>query len=105
MAEIMAEDVEEDLDKVEEDTAEKLVEEAAAHMKMELKSNMSPITLKIQSGTQTQTIKGKESLRTRYAQISLQIKRGAPPDLPVLKRITKLVNFLDHHWGSKRTTK
>ena len=46
-----------------------------------LTSQMSPVTLKIQSGPHSQTIKGKGSLRTRYANIYWQIKRGTPPAL------------------------
>ena len=38
------------MDKVEEETAEEVMEGAAAHMKTELVYQMSPITLKIQSG-------------------------------------------------------
>ena len=59
MAEVAAEDMEEEVAEVEDDTAEEVVEEAAAHMKMELKSYMSPVTLKIQSGPHSQTIQGK----------------------------------------------
>ena len=47
MAEVAAEDTEEEVDKVEEDTAEEVVEEAAEHIKMELTYQMSPVTLKI----------------------------------------------------------
>ena len=47
--------------------------------------HMSPVTLKIQSGKHYQKIQGKGSLRTRYAQNSWQIKRGAPPALLVLE--------------------
>ena len=76
------------MDKVEEDTSKEVVEEVAEHMKMELTSQMSPVTLKIQSGLHYQKIHGKGSLRTRYAQSFCQIKRGAPPALPVLERTT-----------------
>ena len=58
MAEFVAEDVEEYVEKVEEDTSEEVVEEAAPHMKMELTSYISPVTLKIQSGTHSQMIQG-----------------------------------------------
>ena len=85
MAEVLVEDVEEDVDEVEEDTYKDVSEGAAAHMKMELTSQMSPVTLKIHSGTHSQTIQGKGSLRTWYAQSSWQIKRGAPPALSVLE--------------------
>ena len=68
------EDVDEETDKV-------VVEEASAHMKMELTPQMSPVTFKIQSGPHYQTIQGKVSLRNRYAQISWKIKRGAPQAL------------------------
>ena len=43
-------------DEGEEETAEEVVEEAAAHMKMELTSHMSPVTLKIQIRPYSQTI-------------------------------------------------
>ena len=88
MEEVVAEDVEEEVDKVEEDTSKEVVEGADAHMKMKLTSQMSSVTLKIHSGPQSQTIQGKGSLRNRYAQSSWQIKRGAPPALSVLKRTT-----------------
>ena len=84
----MAEDVEEEVDKVEEEISKEVVEGAASNMKMKLIYHMSPITLKIQSGPHSQTIQGKGSLRTRYAQSSWQIKRGAPPALSVLERKT-----------------
>ena len=89
MTEVAAESLEEEVDKVEEETAEEVVEEAASHMKMKLTSHISPVTLKIHSGLHSQTIQGKESLRNRYAQSSYRIKIGAPPDPSVLKRITK----------------
>ena len=81
MEEVVKEDVEEEVDKVKEDTSKEIVEGAAAHMKMELISHMSPVTLKIKSEPHSQTIQGKGSLRTQYAQSSWQIKRGAPPAL------------------------
>ena len=59
MSEVPEEDVEEEVDKVEEDMAEEVVEETAANMKMELTYKMSPVTLKIQSGPQYQTIQRK----------------------------------------------
>ena len=43
----MAEDVEEGVDKLEEDTSKEVVEGSEMHMKMELTSQMSPVTLKI----------------------------------------------------------
>ena len=36
------------------------------HMKMELTSQISPVTLKIQGGTHSQTIQGKLSLRNHF---------------------------------------
>ena len=90
MEEFAAEVMEEDLDKSEEDMDEEVVEEAAAHMKMELISHMPPVTLKIQSGLHSQKIQGKVSLMTRYAHSSWQIKRGAPPAPSVLKGITEI---------------
>ena len=59
MEEFMAEDVDKEVVEVEEDTSEEVVEGAALHMKMELTSQMSPITLKIQSGPHPQTMQGK----------------------------------------------
>ena len=69
-AEYAEEDMGEEADEAEEDTDEEVVEEVAAHMKIELVSQMSPITLKIQSGPHYQTIQGKGSLKTWYAQSS-----------------------------------
>ena len=59
MAEVAAEDVEEEVDEVEEYTAEEVVEEAAAHIKMELESQMGPVTFRIHSGLHSQTIQEK----------------------------------------------
>ena len=59
MAEVVAEDVEEDVDKVKQNTSKEVVEEAAAHMRMELTSQISPNSLKIQSGLHSQRIQGK----------------------------------------------
>ena len=89
MAEAVAEDVEEYLEEVEEDTSKDFMEGEAAHIKIELTYQMSPVTLKIQSGAHSQTIHGKISLRNRYAKISWKIKRGAPPALSVLERTTR----------------
>ena len=89
MEEVVAENVEEEVDKIEEYTSEEVVEGAAAHSKMEFKSKMSPVPLNIQSGPHSQTIQGKVSLRNRYAQIYWQIKRGAPPAMSVMKRSTR----------------
>ena len=41
--------MEEDLDKVEDDTSEEVVEESVEHMKMKLTSHMSPVTLYVPS--------------------------------------------------------
>ena len=65
MAEAAAKDLEEEVEKVEEEKSKGYVEEALAHMKTEFTSQMSPVTLEIQSGTNYQTIKGRVSLRTR----------------------------------------
>ena len=59
MAEVVAEDVEEEVDKVEEDTSKEAMEGSASHMKMVLTSHMSPVTLNIQSGPHSQKIQGK----------------------------------------------
>ena len=56
------------MDEVDEGTSKEVVEGAVTHMKMELTSHMSTVTLKIHSGPQSQMIQGKVSLRTRYAQ-------------------------------------
>ena len=61
---------EEKEEEVEEDTAKEVVGEAAAHMKTEMIYHMSPITLKIQSGSHSQMIQGRGSLRTRCAKSS-----------------------------------
>ena len=50
MAEIVSEDVDEEVDEVEEDMYKEVMEGAAAHMKIKLTSQMSPVTLKIHSG-------------------------------------------------------
>ena len=47
VAEVAAKETEEEVDEVEEDTDKEVVEEAAAHMKTELTSQISPVTLKI----------------------------------------------------------
>ena len=67
---VVAEDMEEEVDEVEEDTNKEVMEEAAAHMKMELISQMSLVSLKIQSGPHSQTMQGKGSLMNEYAQRS-----------------------------------
>ena len=75
MSEVTAEDVEKEVENLDEDTADEVLEEAVAHMKMELTSQMSPVTLKIWIGLHSETIQGKVSLRTRYTQRYLRIKR------------------------------
>ena len=50
------EDVDEEMDEAEEDMDEEVVEEVAAHMKMGSKFQISPVTLRIKSGTHYQTI-------------------------------------------------
>ena len=77
------------MDWVEEDTYKEVVEGEVSQMKMELASQMSPDTLKIDSGPHSQAIQGKGSLSNRYAQSSWKIKRGAPPALAVLERTTR----------------
>ena len=56
MAEVMAEDLEEEVDEVEEDTSGEVVEGEVTHMKMELTPQMSPVTLKIKNRPHSQTI-------------------------------------------------
>ena len=73
------------MDEAEEDTSEEVVKEAVEHIKMELTYQMSPVTLKIQSGPHYKTIQEKRLLRNRYAQSSRKTKRGAPPYPSVLK--------------------
>ena len=58
------------MDKVEDDTDEEVVEEAAANMKTELTSQISPVTFNIHSRTHSQTIQVRGSLITRCAQIT-----------------------------------
>ena len=70
MAEVVSEDVEEEVDDVEEDTSKEVVWGAAAHTTMKFTYHMLPVTLMIESGPQSQTIQGKVSLRTRYTQSS-----------------------------------
>ena len=65
-----AEYVEEEVDKVEEDTAKKVMKKGSAHIKTELTYHMSPVTLNIQSGLHSKMIQGRGSLRTWCAQIS-----------------------------------
>ena len=101
IAEVASEDMEEEVEEVEEDISEEFTEEAAAYMKMKLTSEMSPVTLKIQSGLHSQTIHVKVSLRTRYAQSSWQVKRGAPPAPSVLKGINKISQYLISSLGFK----
>ena len=67
--------MEEEVNDLEEETSKEVVEGEAEHMKMELKSQVSPVTLKIQSRLHSQTIQGKRSLRNRYAKISWKIKK------------------------------
>ena len=50
MAKDVVEDMGGDVEKVEDYTAEEVLEEAAAYMKMGLTYHMSPVTLKIWSG-------------------------------------------------------
>ena len=59
--------MEESLYKAEEDAAEEVVEEVSAHMKMVFTSQMSPVTLKINSRTNSQMIQEKEQQRARCA--------------------------------------
>ena len=97
MPEVAAEDVEEDVNEVEQDTSKEVVEGAAAHMRMELTSQILPVTLKIQSGLHSQRIQGKVSLRTRYAQSSRKMKIGAPPAMLVPER--SLLLPIQIHFG------
>ena len=68
MTEVVSEDLEEELDEVKEDTDKDVVEESSTDMKMELMSQMSSVTLKIQIGPYYQMIQRRGSLRTRYGQ-------------------------------------
>ena len=54
-----ANETEEREDEVEENTAEEVVEEAAAHMKMGLTSQTSTVTLNMYNGTHSQMRQGK----------------------------------------------
>ena len=60
--------MEEEVNKIEEDTSEELAEGSAAHIKMELTPHMSPVTLNIQIGPHSKTIQGKGYLRAWYVQ-------------------------------------
>ena len=60
MSEDVTEDVGGEVEKVEEDAAKEFVEETAAHIKMGLASQMSPVTLKMHSGPHYQMIKEGE---------------------------------------------
>ena len=55
------------MDKLEDDTAEEDVEEAAVHIKMGLTCYLSPVTFKMQSGPYYQTRQEKGRHRTQYA--------------------------------------
>ena len=90
VTEVDAYDKEEEVDKVEEATSEEVAEGEPAHTKTELIYQMSPVTLKIQSGPHPQMIQGRTSLRTQSEQSSWKIRRGAPPALSVLKRIMRI---------------
>ena len=59
MAEFVAEDVEEEVEESYEYTSEEVMEGEAAHMKMELTSQISPVTLNIKSGLHSKTIQRK----------------------------------------------
>ena len=61
MAKEAAYDVGEEVYKVEEDTAEQVVEEAASHMKIVFIYHMSPMTLSMHSGTNFQTRQGRKN--------------------------------------------
>ena len=81
------------MDDAEEDTSKEVVEEAVAHMKMELTYQMSPVTLKIQSGAalsnNTRKIITEDLVRTKL----LANKN---------RRTTSYISSgKDHHWGSK----
>ena len=89
MAEVVAEDVLEDVYKVEEYTSKEVMDGAVAHIKIQFTSHMSPVILKIHSGSHSQTLQVKGSLRTRYAQSSWKIKRCATPALEVLESTTR----------------
>ena len=68
ISEVLVEDVGEEVGEVQEETSEEVVDGAAAHMKMELTYQISPVPLKIQSGPHSQTIQGeKGSPSTGYA--------------------------------------
>ena len=68
VAEVAEKDGEEEVYELEEDMAKEVTEGAEAHMKTELIYQMSPVTLKIQIGTNSQTIQGRQSPRTRCLQ-------------------------------------
>ena len=59
MANDAVQDVEEEAENVEEDTAKEVMEEAIEHIKTGVKSHMSPVNLNMQSGPHYQTNKEK----------------------------------------------
>ena len=77
MAKDVTEDVEEEADEVKDDTYKEVVEESAAHMKIGLVYHMSLVTLKVQSGTHSQT---------RQEKGYWLIKRYGPPVPSVPKK-------------------
>ena len=90
VSKVATEDNKEEVDEVNEYTAKEIAEEASENIKTELISQMSPVSLKIQSGRHSQMIEGRGSLRTICAQSYWQIKIGGPPSLSVLKSITRI---------------
>ena len=90
VTEVSADDKEEEVEKVEESTANKFADGELAHMKMESIHQISPVPLNIQSGPHPHTIQGRTSLTTQCAQSFWRIKLGAPPALAVLRRIMRI---------------
>ena len=68
MAQVTTEDVQKEVEKVDEYMAEEVVDEAAVHIKMELVSQMSAVTLNLQSGLHSQTRKNitEEPVPTKF---------------------------------------
>ena len=76
MSEVAAEDTDKEVDELKDYTAKEVLKEASANIKMELKFHMSPVSLKIQSGPHSQTMKEQGSLRTRYAKVTGEYKEA-----------------------------
>ena len=80
----------EEAEEVEEEISKEVVEEAVAHIKMELTYHMSPITLKMQIGPNSQTRQEKGKQRTQYEISSYIIKKRRANRSVSPKRTTRI---------------